>query len=110
VALVFAALADVNRLRIVELLVGVAELSGSELTALIRKQRPSLSQPLLAWHLRVLRKRDLLHMRREGRQTFYRLNRARWREVVDTLDMVANTPRVTDFATRFGEELGVRPL
>src|SRR5690348_9892304 len=88
------ALSDVNRLRIIQLLASAAELSVGDLIAVLRRDRPSLSQPLISWHLRVLRKRGLIEWRREGRQIMYALNHRRWRQLTDGVDSLTSPVRV----------------
>jgi DNA-binding transcriptional ArsR family regulator len=61
------ALADVNRLRIVQRL-AQGEATVSELI-----ERIGLSQPLVSWHLGRLRSAGLIQTRRAGRETVSRL-------------------------------------
>jgi DNA-binding transcriptional ArsR family regulator len=65
--LVHKALADVNRLRIVQRL-AAGEATVSELIAQV-----GLSQPLVSWHLARLRIAGLVETRRAGRETVSRL-------------------------------------
>lgn len=65
--LVHKALADVNRLRIVQRL-AQGEATVSELI-----ERVGLSQPLVSWHLGRLRHAGLVVTRRVGRETVSRL-------------------------------------
>jgi len=65
--LVHKALADVNRLRIVQRL-SQGEASVSELI-----EQVGLSQPLVSWHLGRLRLAGLVQTRRAGRETVSRL-------------------------------------
>jgi DNA-binding transcriptional ArsR family regulator len=65
--IVHKALADVNRLRIVQRL-AEGEASVSELI-----ERIGLSQPLVSWHLGRLRVAGLIQTRRVGRETVSRL-------------------------------------
>src|SRR5579859_3583639 len=88
------ALSDVNRLRIIQLLASAAELSVGDLIAGLRTYRPTLSQPLISWHLRVLRKRGLIQWRREGRQVFYALDHRRWRHLTEGLDALTSPVRL----------------
>ncbi|MBI4320483.1 MAG: winged helix-turn-helix transcriptional regulator [Chloroflexi bacterium] len=67
----FRALADMSRLNIVHELAGRDELKVSDLAKLVK-----LSQPLLSWHLRKLRRAGLIVTRKDGRQVFCSLNRA----------------------------------
>jgi DNA-binding transcriptional ArsR family regulator len=65
--IVHKALADVNRLRIVQRL-AQGEASVSELI-----ERVGLSQPLVSWHIGRLRSAGLVVTRRVGRETVSRL-------------------------------------
>jgi DNA-binding transcriptional ArsR family regulator len=65
--IVHKALADVNRLRIVQRL-ALGEASVSELIVQV-----GLSQPLVSWHLGRLRFAGLIETRRAGRETVSRL-------------------------------------
>jgi ArsR family transcriptional regulator len=66
----FYALKEVLRLRMLHLLAKSQELTVSELA-----ERLHISQPLLSWHLRRLRQANIVTVRREGRESFYALNR-----------------------------------
>jgi len=67
IRVVHKALADVNRLRIVQRL-AEGEATVSELI-----ERIGLSQPLVSWHLGRLRVAGLIQTRRVGRETVSRL-------------------------------------
>ena len=67
------ALSDTARLRIVQYLATYdGEISVSDLTKALH-----ISQPLASWHLRKLRRAQLVFTRRAGRQVLCSLNRAR---------------------------------
>ncbi len=67
------ALSDQARLRMVQYLAGRdGETTVSDLTTALR-----ISQPLVSWHLRKLRRAGLVTTRRAGRQVFLSLNRVR---------------------------------
>jgi ArsR family transcriptional regulator len=70
---------DLVRLQILRRLSQAREMSVTELTRAVR-----VSQPLLSWHLGVLRRIELVTVRREGRLVWYALNRERlqsyWRQ------------------------------
>jgi DNA-binding transcriptional ArsR family regulator len=71
--LFFRTLTSGSRLRIVQQLAGTrGEVSVGELAA-----RLNMSQPLVSWHLRDLRRINLVQMRRNGRQALCSLNRQR---------------------------------
>src|SRR2546427_12629352 len=57
----YRALGDVNRLRIVQILVTEGEQPVSELARRLR-----ISQPLMSWHLRRLRRAGIIRMERLG--------------------------------------------
>jgi ArsR family transcriptional regulator, arsenate/arsenite/antimonite-responsive transcriptional repressor len=69
----FRALTSVSRLRIVEQLASApGEVTVGELAV-----RLDMSQPLVSWHLRDLKRINLVQMRRTGRQALCSLNRGR---------------------------------
>ena len=63
-------LSDAYRLRIVQLLAQGGEMTVSEIVAQLGK-----SQPLVSFHLRLLRKVRLVQKHRRGRLAIYSLNR-----------------------------------
>ncbi len=66
----YQALASVTRLRILQFLAGIPEISVLELAEAI-----GISQPRLSWHLRMLRRGHLVRAHRVGRTVYYSLNR-----------------------------------
>ena len=66
----FEGLANPTRLMIVERLATTPELRVSELA-----EHCQVSQPLLSWHLRILRKAQVITTRRDGREVFCSLDR-----------------------------------
>jgi DNA-binding transcriptional ArsR family regulator len=86
----YQALASVTRLRILQYLAGIPEITVLELAEAI-----GISQPRLSWHLRMLRRGQLVRARRMGRAVHYSLNReglsAFHRELTT---LVAPRPRV----------------
>ncbi len=69
--LYFRALADVHRLRMVSAMAHGDQISVKDLCLQMR-----VSQPLVSWHLRVLKRCGLVTTRRQGRQVFCSLDRA----------------------------------
>src|SRR5438067_953166 len=67
------ALADLARLTIVYYLVQHEEITVTALAELL-----GLSQPLVSWHLRKLRRANLISTRRVGRQVYCSLNKSRF--------------------------------
>ena len=86
----YQALASVTRLRILQFLAGIPEITVLELADAI-----GISQPRLSWHLRMLRRGHLVRTRRVGRAIYYSLNRegvnAFQRELAN---LIAPRPRV----------------
>ena len=66
----YQALASITRLRILQFLAGIPEITVLELADAIE-----ISQPRLSWHLRMLRRGQLVRTRRVGRAVYYSLNR-----------------------------------
>lgn len=86
----FLAFANPTRLRILEHLGKVGEVSVNDLAAHLR-----MSQPRISWHLRMLRVGGVIRTRREGRQVYCSLdieNIARERAQLD--EMLGITGRV----------------
>jgi DNA-binding transcriptional ArsR family regulator len=72
----YRALGDETRLRIISLLAEHGPMPVNELSA-----RVALSQPLISWHLRILRLAGLIDTRRQGRATICRLRTAAFEEL-----------------------------
>ena len=66
----FEGLAHPTRLTILERLASTVEVRVSELAEFCK-----VSQPRMSWHLRQLRRSQLIRTRREGREVFCRLDR-----------------------------------
>jgi DNA-binding transcriptional ArsR family regulator len=74
----YRALGDETRLRVLGLLAEAGPLPVRELSA-----RVALSQPLISWHLRILRLAGVIETRRQGRETICRLRTAAFEELHD---------------------------
>ena len=74
--LLYRALGDETRLRVISLLAEHGPMPVNELSA-----RVVLSQPLISWHLRILRVAGLLDTERHGRETICRLRTAAFEEL-----------------------------
>ncbi len=74
----YRALGDETRLRIVGLLAEIGPMPVNVLSA-----RVGLSQPLISWHLRILRLAGIVDPRRQGRETICRLRTAVFKELHD---------------------------
>jgi DNA-binding transcriptional ArsR family regulator len=66
----FYALKEVWRLRMLHALAEAQELTVSGLA-----ERLEISQPLVSWHLRRLRQAKVVRVRREGRESYYSLDK-----------------------------------
>ncbi|MBE3559438.1 MAG: helix-turn-helix transcriptional regulator [Ktedonobacteraceae bacterium] len=75
------ALAGVARLTIVYHLARHPQVTVTDLTALLH-----ISQPLVSWHLRKLRRAGIIETHRVGRQVYCSLNQSRFRECLRKLE------------------------
>jgi ArsR family transcriptional regulator len=72
----YRALGDETRLRIIGILAKVGPLPVNALSS-----RVDLSQPLISWHLRILRLAGLIDTRRQGREVICRIRTAAFEEL-----------------------------
>jgi ArsR family transcriptional regulator len=80
------ALSDIARLTIVyHLAHQEQEITVNSLTDLLH-----ISQPLVSWHLRRLRRAGLVETQRIGRQVYCSLNRERFQQCLHALEGLAN--------------------
>ena len=82
----FVGLANPTRLSIVSLLVS-GERSASEIARKLK-----LSQPLLSWHLRVMRRAGLIGTRRSGREMWCSLDRKSIRDFQERFNQLIREP------------------
>ena len=75
------ALGGVARLTIVYYLAHHQEVTVTELTEML-----GLSQPLVSWHLRKLRRAGFIHTQRTGRQVYCSLDIDRYQQCVQRLE------------------------
>ncbi len=73
---------DLVRLQVLRHLAQNDEMSVTALAQAVR-----VSQPLLSWHLGVLRRLNLVTIRREGRRAWYSLDRRVLRSFLERLDV-----------------------
>lgn len=78
--LMVKALGDVARLTIVYHLARRDDITVTALTGMLE-----LSQPLVSWHLRKLRRAGLVHTRREGRLVYCSLDKERYQYCLQRL-------------------------
>ncbi len=90
----YRALGDTTRLRIIGLL---AELGPMPVTAL--SNHVALSQPLISWHLRILRLAGFIDTRRQGREVICRLRAAAFDELRATEAQLLSARGQPDSAT-----------
>ena len=79
------ALADVARLTLIYHLARQRETTVTALTDLLH-----LSQPLVSWHLRKLRRAGLISMRRSGRQVYCSLDVQKYQLCLQRLEQLAD--------------------
>ncbi len=79
------ALADIARLTIVYHLARQEEVTVTDLADTL-----NLSQPLVSWHLRKLRRAGLIETRRIGRQAYCSLNIQRFQQYLQCLESLAD--------------------
>jgi DNA-binding transcriptional ArsR family regulator len=72
----YRALGDETRLRVIGLLAELGPMPVNRLSA-----RVGLSQPLISWHLRILRLAGLIDTRRQGREVICQLRTAAFDEL-----------------------------
>ena len=100
------ALGDLARLSIVYHLVKHDEITVTAMTELL-----GLSQPLVSWHLRKLRRADLITTRRVGRLVYCSLNKSRFelciRYLQDLIDPAINLESIPAGAALVEAEIGI---
>ncbi len=79
------ALADVARLTLIYHLARQQETTVTALTDLLH-----LSQPLVSWHLRKLRRAGLISMRRSGRQVYCSLDSQKYQICLQRLEQLVD--------------------
>ena len=72
----YRALGDETRLRVIGLLAEIGPMPVGELSS-----RVGLSQPLISWHLRILRLAGIIDTSRNGREVICRLRTAAFEEL-----------------------------
>jgi ArsR family transcriptional regulator len=87
------ALGDVVRLHIVHVLSSCAEITVTDLTQMLAATGRPVSQPLVSWHLAMLRRATLVTTRRVGRLVYCSLDQDRYQRCLRQLgDLVAAPP------------------
>jgi len=89
------ALGDEVRLEIVHMLATGAEINVTDLAATLL-----ISQPLVSWHLAILRRNGLVRTRRQGRQVYCSLDAARCQQSLRQLgDVISGAPATSAAAS-----------
>ncbi|MGH2448255.1 MAG: ArsR/SmtB family transcription factor [Chloroflexota bacterium] len=87
-SLYFRALADRKRLSMVTHLATRGEVTVSQMGEELR-----MSQPLISWHLRKLRRAGIVETQRDGRQVRCSLNRKALRGYQRAMEDLVNSPK-----------------
>ena len=95
----FLAFANPTRLRILERLAKVGEVSVNDLALHLR-----MSQPRISWHLRTLRLGGVIRTRREGRQVYCSIDVENIRRNRERLDHMLGMTQISRSKVR--EEVG----
>lgn len=91
----YRALGDATRLRVIAILAEAGPMTVGQLSI-----RVGLSQPLISWHLRILRLAGLIDTQKQGRETLCRLRLAAFEELHEVeARLVGGTSGVTMTAT-----------
>src|ERR1700730_4515302 len=88
----FVGLANPTRLSIAWLLVSGGRRASGERAASEIARTLKLSQPLLSWHLRVMRRAGLIGTRRAGREMWCSLDRKSIREFQERFNQLIREP------------------
>ncbi len=83
-SLLFKALSDPNRIRIVDML------SCGELCACTILEAFSLTQPTLSHHMKILCRSGLVVPRKEGKWTHYSLNRGKFLDFISFIEKISS--------------------
>lgn len=86
------ALGDVVRLHIVSVLAGRTEMNVTDLALVLAAEGRPISQPLVSWHLAMLRRASLVRTRRVGRLVYCSLDRDRYHACLHRLGELVGEP------------------
>lgn len=90
------ALGDVVRLHIVRVLGGCAEITVTDLALVLAADGRPVSQPLVSWHLAMLRRAGLVRTRRMGRLVYCSLDRDRYAACLHGLNELVDGPETAE--------------
>lgn len=83
---IFKALCDSNRIQIIELLQNEEKCGNTLLDEV------SIAQPTLSHHMKILCASGMVSARREGKKTYYSLNKDSIQDAKDLLDGIVSKP------------------
>ncbi|MGO8950870.1 MAG: ArsR/SmtB family transcription factor [Ktedonobacterales bacterium] len=86
------AMGDVHRLDILHVLAGCREITVTDLAEILVANGRYISQPLVSWHLNILRRAGLVRTRRTGRQVHCSVDRASYQRCLRMLSDIISTP------------------
>ena len=86
------AMGDVHRLEILHVLAGTTETTVTDLAEILVANGRYISQPLVSWHLNMLRRASLVRTRRTGRQVYCSLDRASYQRCLRMLGDIISAP------------------
>jgi ArsR family transcriptional regulator, arsenate/arsenite/antimonite-responsive transcriptional repressor len=86
------AMGDVHRLDILHVLAGRTETNVTDLAEILVANGRYISQPLVSWHLNMLRRASLVRTRRTGRQVYCSLDRASYQRCLRMLGDIISGP------------------
>ncbi|MFN2484179.1 MAG: ArsR/SmtB family transcription factor [Candidatus Limnocylindria bacterium] len=100
----YRALGDLTRLRIIRLLAEAGPMPVNKLS-----ERVLLSQPLISWHLRILRMAGFIDTERHGREVICRLRPAAFGDLHAAEEaLLSGAPRERDVALSAGDKGAAR--
>jgi ArsR family transcriptional regulator, arsenate/arsenite/antimonite-responsive transcriptional repressor len=85
------AMGDVHRLDMLRVLAGATETTVTDLAEILIAGGRYISQPLVSWHLNILRRAGLVRTRRTGRQVYCSLDRAIFQRCLLMLSDIIST-------------------
>jgi|SRR5690242_99631 len=103
-------LGDVARLQMVHVLARTKEMSVTDLGELILVNGHRISQPLVSWHLSMLRRQGLVRTRRDGRLVYCSLDRARYQQCLRLLREIGGEAPTPAAATQADPAAGIGGL
>lgn len=86
------AMGDVHRLDMLHVLAGATEITVTDLAEILVANGRYISQPLVSWHLNILRRAGLVRTRRTGRQVYCSLDRTSFQHCLRMLGDIISIP------------------